>query len=88
MESPGKFLLTRQLSKNTIHSRQGCRDVFTGQPHTLTYIALGPVQVSVFCFKESFECEKGESRPIKDRLCSGTTPCSQSIKSPAANDGP
>jgi len=32
-----------------------------------------------------FECsegEKGESRPMKDRLCPGTTPYSESIRVP------
>jgi hypothetical protein len=64
---------------------------FIWRQRTLTYIALDLVQVSVFLFKEGFECEKGESRPIivmKDRLCSGTTPIPGAFKSDAANDGP
>ena len=73
---------------HAIDSRQGCRDVFAGQSHTLTCIALGPVQAGVFCFKEGFGCEKSEGRPMKDRLCPDTTPVPRAIKSVAANDGP
>jgi len=78
---------TRQLSKHTICSRQGCRDVFTWRQCTLTYIARDLVQVSVFCFKECSECEKGESRPLKDRPCLGTPPVFEAFESPVASDG-
>jgi hypothetical protein len=46
-----------------------------------TYTALGLLQVGFFV-KECPEGEKGESRPMKDRLCPGTTPYSQSIQVP------
>ena len=39
-------------------------------------------------FKECSEGNKGESRPLKDRLCSGTTPIPGAFKSDATNDGP
>jgi hypothetical protein len=50
------------------------------------YAALDLVLVAFFV-KERSEGEKGESRPMKDRLCLGTTPYSRAFKSAAANDG-
>jgi hypothetical protein len=48
----------------------------------------GSQAIGVFCFKEHSECEKGKSRPMKDRLCcQGTTPyCPRAFESAAGGD--
>jgi hypothetical protein len=45
-----------------------------------TYAALALAHGLAFLVQEGSKGEKGESRPLKDRLCPGTTPCSQNIQ--------
>ena len=49
--------------KETLYSRQGCRDVFTWRQRTLTYIALGLVQVGVSCLKNVPSVGKARAAP-------------------------
>ena len=55
----------------------GCFHLVTSMP---TYAVLDLAHRLAFFVPKCSQGEKGESRPMKDRLCPGTTPYSQSIQ--------